>query len=183
MRALSRWMRARHQLLAGAALAVDQHGEVGRRGALGHVDHALERLALADELLEAAGRLPLAQHLDLLLEPPAVQRARHHHLELGHLERLGEEVVRAAGDGVHGDLPRAVGGHHDDGRLGRQVAAARDGVEAVHVGQPHVEQDQVVGAGLELVEQRPRRRRHLRLVALAGQGLADDEGQVLVVLA
>ena len=45
---------AREHLLAGAALALDQHRHVGGGGALGHLQHALERLALPDQLLEAA---------------------------------------------------------------------------------------------------------------------------------
>src|SRR5262252_2683563 len=160
---------------------MDEHGEVRGRRALGHVDHALEALAPPDELLEAPRRLALPQHLDLLLEPPAVEGARHHHLEFGHLQRLGEEIVGPAGDGVHGDLPRPVRGHHDDRRLRGEIPAARDGVEPVHIGQPHVEEDQVVGAALELVEEGPRGRSHLRLVALARQRLADDEREVFVV--
>jgi hypothetical protein len=57
LRELRRWI-AGHQLLLRAALAVDQHGEIGGRGALGHVDDALEGPALPDKLLEAAGPLP-----------------------------------------------------------------------------------------------------------------------------
>src|SRR4029077_15073488 len=79
------------------------------------------------------------------------------------------------------DLSRAVGGHHDDGRLRRQVPAARDRVEAVHVRQPDIQQDEVIRAGLELVEQGASGRRHLGFVALPGQRLPDDEGKVLVV--
>ena len=137
---------------------------------------------MADHLLEAH---PLAapERLHLLLQPAAVQRAGHHHLELGHLERLGEEVVGAATDGVDGDLPGPVRGHDDDGRLGRQLAALGDGLEPVHVGQLHVQQDQVVGPAPEAVEEGARGRGDLDLVLLADQGLPEDERQVLVVLA
>ena len=54
------------------------------------------------------------------------------------------------------------------GVSGRELAAARDRVEAVHVGQPDVEQDQVVGGRLELVEQGARGGRDLGLVAAGG---------------
>src|SRR5215470_7227660 len=62
--------RPGQHFLAGAALALDEHGDVGRRGPLRHLDHALEALALAHQLLEARalGRL---QRLDLELEAPA----------------------------------------------------------------------------------------------------------------
>ena len=126
--------------------------------------------------------LPGAEHLDLLLESATVERARHHHLELGHLERLGEEVVRPARDRLHRDLPRAVSGHHDDRRLRRQLAALGQGVEAVHVRQLHVEQDQVVRGRPQAVEERARRRRDLHLVLIANEGLPEDEGEILVVL-
>ena len=171
----------REHLLARAALPLDQDRQVRRRRALGHVEHALERLALPDDLLEARG-LPGAEHLDLLLEPATVQRARHHHLELGHLERLGEEVVRPARDRLHRDLPRAVGGHHDDRRLRGQLAALGQGVQAVHVRQLHVEQDQVVGSRPQAVEQRARRRARSPPRTVADEGLPEDEGEILVVL-
>ncbi len=93
----------RQDFLAGAALAPDQHRQIGGGGAMGHLHHALERLALPDQPLDPA-RLALAQGLDLLLQPPPVERARDHDLELVHLERLGEEVVGPAGHRVHRGL-------------------------------------------------------------------------------
>jgi hypothetical protein len=75
-----------------------------------------------------------------------------------------------------------VSGHHDDGRVRRQLATARDRVESVHVGQAHVEEDQVVRSGLEPVEQTARGGRDLDVVALAPQRLGEDEGEILVVL-
>jgi hypothetical protein len=137
--------RASQRLLAGAALALDGDRQVGGRRAVGHVHHALERLALADERLE----------------PPRLAVA-------GSLEHRG--------------LPRAVGGHHDDGRVRRQVAAARDRVEAVRVRPAHVEEDQVVRGGLRPVEQAARGGRDVDVVALAPQRLTADEGEILVVL-
>jgi hypothetical protein len=142
---------------------------------------ALEALALSHQLLEP-GALRGLQRLDLELEPPPLERARHHHLELRHLQGFGEEVVGSAGDGLRRDLARAVRSHHDDRRVGREVAALRDGVEPVHVGQAHVEEDQVPRAALERVEHPARGRGHLDVVILADEGFPEDEREILVVL-
>jgi hypothetical protein len=48
--------RARHQLLADAALAEDQHGGVGRRRALDRVESPAQRRALAHHLVRARRR-------------------------------------------------------------------------------------------------------------------------------
>ena len=171
-----------HQLLARAALALDQHREIRGRRALGHVEDALERLALADQVLEAARRLPFPEGPHLHLQASPVEGAGDHDLELGHLEGLGEEVVGSARDRIDGDLPRAVGRHHDDGRLRGEITDARNGVETVHVGKPDVQQDEIVLGGLEPVEERAGRGRHLGLIALTHERLADHEREVFVVL-
>ena len=46
--------RARHQLLAGAALAEDQHRGIGRRDLLDHAAHLEHRVVGGDEALRAA---------------------------------------------------------------------------------------------------------------------------------
>ena len=73
---------AREHLLAGAALALDQHREVRRRRALRDLQHAPEGIARSDDLLELR-QLPGPQRLDLLREMPPVQRASDDDLELG----------------------------------------------------------------------------------------------------
>src|SRR5439155_22995746 len=45
--------RTRDQLLAGARLAVDEHGRIGRCDALDLFEYQFERLAVADDLLES----------------------------------------------------------------------------------------------------------------------------------
>jgi hypothetical protein len=68
------------------------------------------------------------------------------------------------------------------GRVGAEIAALRNGVEPVHVGQPHVEEDEVPVAPLEGVEHSPGGGRHLDLVVLADQRLAQHEREIFVVL-
>ena len=68
-------------------------------------------------------------------------------------ERLFEEVVGAELGGAHGGLDGAVAGDDDDlGRTGRpHPADLGEDVEAVAVGQPDVEQDDIVdGVAKEL---------------------------------
>ena len=62
----SAWMRARDQILAGAGLALDQHGRVGRRDALDQAEDLAHRERAADQLAERL--LVRRQDLDALLE-------------------------------------------------------------------------------------------------------------------
>src|SRR5438132_5018673 len=66
--------RLRQELLARAALALDQHREVRRRPAPRHLQGANESLARADQLLEAGHSWRLERR-DALLEPPALEGA------------------------------------------------------------------------------------------------------------
>jgi hypothetical protein len=74
------------------------------------------------------------------------------------VERLREEVVRAALDGLHRLFDAAVPGHEHE--LGARCDAAqpRKTIDRVAVGQPHVEQANVrrVGELLLRLAQRPR---------------------------
>ena len=116
---------AGHQLLAGAALAGDEH----RGGAVGHrVDHPrhlahgrgvahqpLARDALA--LAQGALQLPVAIEERLALGRLG-HRARH---QLDVVEGLGQVVVGAGPDRRQGRLDGGVPGHHDDLDLGPAV--------------------------------------------------------------
>ena len=57
---------ARHQVLAGARLAGEQHGGVGLRDLLHHVEDALHRRARAEDLVEAVLALHLAPQIEVL---------------------------------------------------------------------------------------------------------------------
>jgi len=86
--------RARHQLLADAALAPDQHRRVG----LGHPRDQVQQLAdlgrAADEALARLEPLHLAlQRAVAALQVLLLHRLLEHRLELVELARLGEEVV------------------------------------------------------------------------------------------
>ena len=71
-----RVQRAREQLLAGAALAFDQHGRVGRRRAVQRQRDLLQLRIFADDLRRAAPRGQLLFEQDVLGRHPALRDAR-----------------------------------------------------------------------------------------------------------
>ena len=66
--------RARHELLAGAGLAEQQHRRVGRRDRPHLVQDAGERPALPHDLLELVTARHLVLEVDLLVVQPIAQR-------------------------------------------------------------------------------------------------------------
>ena len=109
---------ARDQLLARAALAVDEDAPVGRRRDGDLLAQLLDEAALADDLLAALELL--AQVAVLPLEPPVVERARGGEERLLERQGLFDEVVGAELGGLDGGLDGAVSGDHDDRGLGRR---------------------------------------------------------------
>ena len=88
--------RARDQLLAGAALAANQHRDVGVGDALDQLAHLGHPLAVAEEQRVTALRLQLlAQRRDFAAELPLRQRVGERHFEVGFVERLADEIGRA----------------------------------------------------------------------------------------
>jgi len=133
---------ARHQFLAGAVLAVNQHAAVGRRSHRDLLAQLLHDVALADHG-EAAIDV-CAQRAVLRLQPPLADGVPDH--EHGFLERqrLLDEVERAHLDRAHRRLDVAVPGDHHDRRVDRSLAQPFEGAEPVQTGQPDVEHDRVV---------------------------------------
>ena len=85
--------RARHQVLAGARFAGDQHGAVGLGDGFDHAEHGEHRLAAADDVRELVARVQraLEQHV-LLLQPVRLEVLPDLQPQLVHAERLGEVV-------------------------------------------------------------------------------------------
>ena len=97
------------QLLAGAGLALDQHGGVGRRDPLQPVDHVVHLRAVADDPLEA--ELLVEPAIQLGVRPPQVLVARRvldHRPQLLQIERLEQIVERPLLHRLDGRLDRAV---------------------------------------------------------------------------
>ncbi|OGL00334.1 MAG: hypothetical protein A3E31_01655 [Candidatus Rokubacteria bacterium RIFCSPHIGHO2_12_FULL_73_22] len=147
--------RLRDQLLARAALALDQHRRRAVRDLLDERHHPPEGGARADR------RALLQQHVEALLELAvlldqlaALERLADEPQHLRALERLGEEVVRAVLHGPHGLLDGAERGQEDHvhvrgDRLGR--AQHLDAGEAGHL---EVGEHQVDPAAAQALQRR-----------------------------
>ena len=147
--------RARQHLLAGAALARQQHRRLEAGGALHHLEHLDHRLGGRHDRVFAAGALDLAAQ-QLIGAPQALalaglaQREQH----LGGREGLREIVVGAALHGLDRELRGAVGGHQDHGRLGQPPHQLGQQLEAVHPGHAQVAEHELGGRDLELAQGR-----------------------------
>ena len=138
---------ARHELLAGATLALQQHlharvDDVAERLEdalhLGRArDDAAEAEALVDDLAEVARLAVLLAIFERVLDgaddAPDALGLRHEEV---HAAPLRLELVRL----------RAVRGHHDDAQVRVRLEERLDEIESVRVGQPQVEQDHAVEA-------------------------------------
>ena len=155
---------SRHQLLAGAVLAVDQDAAVGRSGHGDLLAELPDRVALADHRLVAidAG----AKREILHFEPALTQRVAHDQHRLLERQRLLDEIERAQLDGADRRFDVAVARDQHDLRVHLPLAQARERGQAVHAGQPHVEHDQIDRAAREPIEARLAARHRLDGVAL-----------------
>ena len=142
--------RARDQLLAGAALARDQHRAVGARDLRHDVEHAAQRAAVADDVLEAVLRAQLALQravlgleatvLDRLLDEPA------HHVEVALVERLLEVPERARAQRFDRALGAAEARDDDAGQVGVDLVDLPHQLESVQARHAHVGDDEVEAA-------------------------------------
>ena len=162
---------ARDQLLADAALALDQHGDVGGGGAAPERDDALHGLAADDEVGEGQRALGLLLDAgDLALQRLDLERAVDRHLEALGRGRLDDEVDGAGAHGRDGGVDRAVRGLHDDGRgAGLRRRARLKHLHAVDAGHDEVEQDEGDGAAIGALEDLQG-----LLAALGGLGLVAE---------
>ena len=144
---------ARDELLADAALALDQHRRVGRRGAADRGHHLLQRGAVADHLVADFDRL---LERSVLVAQPRAARARSAWLT----------STRSLANGFSRKSKRALLGRLDGGARscrGRRStttgsvsfmrAQPLEHLDAVHARHLDVEQDQV--GGLALGEREP----------------------------
>ena len=127
----------RHQPLAGAVFAGNQHVGIGRADARNHIQHRPHGRRLRDQLWETLG----AQGPVFLLEPlPFAQRAPQLDLsfENGREPRvvpgLLNEIAGPAPHGLHGQLDRPPGRHHDHRQVGVEGLNAVEQVKAFLAG-------------------------------------------------
>ena len=154
--------RARDDLLAGAALAGDEHGGVGRRDALDQVVCLLHRGALPDEGVESRQPSRLqAQPLHLLAQAAVRRRPVDRDREDVELDRLVDEVVGAHADGSDRRVEAAERGEHDDGHVGAAAHDALAKLEAAEAAHVEIRHDDVEVLRVERPERLVRRRSRL----------------------
>ncbi len=130
--------------LAGAAFAGDEHGHVAGRDAFDGADDRLHRGALENRRGTAAhGGKGAAQGIVLLLLLPVFNRAVNRDEQRLRVERLVDEMKRAALGRLHGGLEGGLAGQHDDFRVRPGFFDLRQQVQAVGVRQFQVEQHHV----------------------------------------
>ncbi len=171
--------RARHQLLAAARLAVDQHGGVRVREPADGAEDLLHRRRLAEDLGGERGVLACTILVRGLLERTAHERHR-----LVHVEGLGQVLEGAALEGRHRAVEVRVRGHDDDRQLRvaglhllQQVQAGFAG--HADIGQQHGRR---LRRALELGERVAGRAEAGVVDALAAEGLLQHPADRAVVI-
>ncbi len=140
------------QLLAGAALAVDEHRDAGARQAADGAEHLLHRRRLADDLRGAAGLLLACLALGALLLEVILGAPNQGH-GLVDVKRLGQVFEGAALVGVDRTIEIRVGGHDDDGQVGLTAVDLLQQAQAVDPGHPDIGEDHIGRAQLQGMEQ------------------------------
>ena len=129
------------QLLAGPVLAGDQDPALGPGRQIEVAAQLAHRLGVADQppfRLEPVGELP---HLPF--EAVALERVLHRDHHPVQRQGLLQEVVGADPHRLDRRVDVAVARDYDDGRREVAFPKLREQVQAVAVGQPHVEQDEI----------------------------------------
>ena len=130
---------ARHQLLARAALALDEHRGLGVADDREKIAQLLHGPRAADEIKGPGLPEPLAQGAVLLLERAFLQCAAHQRAPLLHVGGFGQEVIRPLPEGLHRRVDAPEGGEHDDRHLGARRPDRAEQGETIDVGEDEVE--------------------------------------------
>src|SRR5690606_21158106 len=175
--------QARDQLLAGPALAGDEHGRRVARDLGGDLERARHGRRLGDDLTVASLDADfLAQPRDLAAQRFTLLRLAQRQYELVRTERLRQVVVRAGFHGVDRELDAAVRGHDDDEPHAALRLVPGQELEAAQARHAYVAEDDV---GLQLGGAREAFlavARGLRLIAFLGQDQGDRLAQAWFVV-
>src|SRR5271157_4523729 len=176
--------RARDQFLAGARFAGDKHARVGARDLFHDAEDLLDRVAFADDILEAVLVTQLAPQEAVFVEERLLrQRVANDRLQMIVGERLGQVVVGALAQGVDRGLDARVRRQNDPHHLGIQVANLAQQVEAAAaLAEVDVQDRDVDFLLLEDLQRDFGRVRFDHFVALAAQQLHDYRPHQLLVL-
>ncbi len=176
--------RVRHQLLAGARFAPDQHRHVGRRDFVDRLENPHHRARAANHVLEASRFQP---HLFDQLAVRALEQLLLHHVadlepQLVVVEGLGQIIFSPGLHRLDRDPLRSVRRDHQDCALGIDRAHLAQQVEPAHALHAQVGDDHVEQAGLDLLERVFAGLGGIDLVAFLGEEpLERDQDSALVV--
>ncbi len=171
------------QLLAGAALAAQEHGAAVLADGLDQTIHRLHAGALPDQLAEAAQAPDLATERRVLaLERRQVEHALQREQDLLRAGVLDEVVGGAELHGLDGGLDRPVAGEHHRGGGDAALVHGAQQVHAVHHRHLEVGQHDVEGDAREARERGLAMRRVLHLVSRSLEVLRQRAGHVELVL-
>ena len=125
--------RAGYQLLARAALALDEDGAVG----VGHLgDQIIDLLHLragADDVLKFVAVLELLLEIDVFAHGALeIERPLDGHLELVDFERFCYVIIRPELHGLHGGFHGSIPGDHDHGWHRAQAVTGFEDIKAAH---------------------------------------------------
>ncbi len=134
--------RARHELLARAALTQDEHGRVGRRHVRYRIVHLAHRARIADEAAEALGSVQALLQIMISCEQPMVlDRTPQHRREcIARVDRLDQVVISSGANGRHRRLYVGVSGEYDHADLRPALAHVHQEVHPRHAGHVQVGQ-------------------------------------------
>ena len=145
---------AGHQLLAGAAFALDHDGGIDPGHGFDLFAHLAHGLALPHQLGDGVGLLAelLAQDAVLALQPVLFERVARHHGKIVGIEGLGDVIERAVFERPDRGLDRGVTGHHDDAGVELLALDLLEQLDAVHARHADVGDRQVELAAGQLGE-------------------------------
>ena len=173
--------RACDQLLAGAALARDEHGGVARRDLTDRAPHDLHAVALAEHERRLGGD-PVAEAADLRRERAQLHRAVDGEGQDVAGERLGDEVVGSGAQRREHGLDVAERGHHEHRHVGPATDHRGRELEAGHPAEVDIGDHDIDGVRRHDVERAGRGARLEDLQAAARECTCEDEPCVVVVI-
>src|SRR6185436_7362276 len=175
--------RARDQLFAGAALSGDQHGASGRRDLFYERKYFTHLLAASDDLARhGAAFESLSQRAPLFVFPAAANPGGNELENFAVVEWLAYAGERASLHGGDGGIKRSVCGDHHDHRFAIEFEYFFECSQAAHSGHRHIEQDQINGPLLNLVETFLTASREFNLIALFGEDAAEHIAHYFLVV-
>ena len=171
--------RARHQFLAGAAFARNQHGRLRTRDFADQLAQAFHRGADSLEFVAGFVFLGVAEVRIDLEELVKIFRFLQGHLQLIRRKRLEHVIERPVSHAIDGGFNRPMSRHHNHERLLGLRLQFPQQTGAFAIGQANIEENQIEGVASQIVPSASNGVRTGDVVALLAQHLfkvfADDQ--------